>query len=182
MSGGKQLKTVGLGLPRTRRKRAGFVGPTFGTAKPRRASGSGVWHPVEGPSASSAILESRFAASQARPQIAHADPGMAAAGSRNSKALIAAPIVELWGLDGVHFQPHGSHCRMWVPPRFTPRKAYRPTRKTRRLSSEPRACGTTACIIARAAGAIQRAHTLWSVLLSLRRVSEELARQILVML
>jgi transposase len=26
------------------------------------------------------------------------------------------PLVDLWALDEVHFQQHGSRCRMWVPP------------------------------------------------------------------
>jgi len=30
--------------------------------------------------------------------------------------LIAEASVDLWALDEVHFQQHGSRCRMWVPP------------------------------------------------------------------
>ena len=30
--------------------------------------------------------------------------------------MMADPQVELWALDEVHFQQHGSRCRMWVPP------------------------------------------------------------------
>ena len=26
------------------------------------------------------------------------------------------PTVDLWALDEVHFQQHGSRCRMWIPP------------------------------------------------------------------
>ena len=26
------------------------------------------------------------------------------------------PLVDLWALDEVHFQQHGSRCRMWIPP------------------------------------------------------------------
>ena len=26
------------------------------------------------------------------------------------------PAVDLWAVDEVHFQQHGSRCRMWVPP------------------------------------------------------------------
>ena len=29
---------------------------------------------------------------------------------------MADATVELWALDEVHFQQHGSRCRMWVPP------------------------------------------------------------------
>src|SRR5712691_7965766 len=40
-------------------------------------------------------------------------------GSRRIKklqALSADDRVDLWALDEVHFQQHGSRCRMWVPP------------------------------------------------------------------
>ena len=30
--------------------------------------------------------------------------------------MIADATVDLWALDEVHFQQHGSRCRMWVPP------------------------------------------------------------------
>lgn len=30
--------------------------------------------------------------------------------------LARNPAVDLWALDEVHFQQHGSRCRMWVPP------------------------------------------------------------------
>jgi len=29
---------------------------------------------------------------------------------------MAEATVDLWALDEVHFQQHGSRCRMWVPP------------------------------------------------------------------
>ena len=29
---------------------------------------------------------------------------------------MADPAVDLWASDEVHFQQHGSRCRMWVPP------------------------------------------------------------------
>jgi len=32
------------------------------------------------------------------------------------RKLAAEPDVDLWALDEVHFQQHGSRCRMWVPP------------------------------------------------------------------
>jgi transposase len=40
------------------------------------------------------------------------------------------PTVELWALDEVHFQQHGSRCRMWVPPEVRdPVSLHHPTRK-----------------------------------------------------
>ena len=29
---------------------------------------------------------------------------------------MADPAVDLWASDEVHFQQHGSRCRMWIPP------------------------------------------------------------------
>jgi hypothetical protein len=31
------------------------------------------------------------------------------------QALMADPAVDLWASDEVHFQQHGSRCRMWIP-------------------------------------------------------------------
>jgi hypothetical protein len=43
---------------------------------------------------------------------------------------MADPQVELWALDEVHFQQHGSRCRMWVPPEVCdPVSQHHPTRK-----------------------------------------------------
>src|ERR1035438_2170196 len=39
--------------------------------------------------------------------------------------------VDLWALDEVHFQQHGSRCRMWVPPEIhDPVLLHHPTRKS----------------------------------------------------
>jgi hypothetical protein len=32
------------------------------------------------------------------------------------QALSIDPTVDLWAMDEMHFQQHGSRCRMWVPP------------------------------------------------------------------
>lgn len=43
----------------------------------------------------------------------------------------AAPDVDLWALDEVHFQQYGSRCRMWVPPENRdPILLHHPTRKS----------------------------------------------------
>jgi hypothetical protein len=43
---------------------------------------------------------------------------------------MADPGVELWAMDEVHFQQHGSRCRMWVPPEVKdPVSLHHPTRK-----------------------------------------------------
>jgi transposase len=39
------------------------------------------------------------------------------------------PLIDLWALDEVHFQQHGSRCRMWVPPEIKdPVLYHHPTR------------------------------------------------------
>ena len=44
---------------------------------------------------------------------------------------MANPTVDLWAMDEVHFQQHGSRCRMWVPPEITdPVLLHAPTRKS----------------------------------------------------
>src|SRR6267143_6008898 len=55
-------------------------------------------------------------------------------GSRRIKklqALSADPRVDLWAMDEVHFQQHGSRCRMWVPSETKdPILLHHPTRKS----------------------------------------------------
>jgi transposase len=55
-------------------------------------------------------------------------------GSRRIKKLQALsldPTVDLWAMDEVHFQQHGSRCRMWVPPETKdPVLLHHPTRKS----------------------------------------------------
>ncbi len=44
---------------------------------------------------------------------------------------MADPTVDLWALDEVHFQQHGSRCRMWVPPEIKdPILHHHPTRRS----------------------------------------------------
>jgi transposase len=44
---------------------------------------------------------------------------------------MADPTVDLWALDEVHFQQHGSRCRMWVPPEVKdPILHHHPTRQS----------------------------------------------------
>ena len=47
------------------------------------------------------------------------------------QALSLDPSVDLWAMDEVHFQQHGSRCRMWVPPEIKdPVLLHHPTRKS----------------------------------------------------
>lgn len=42
-----------------------------------------------------------------------------------------AGVVDLWALDEVHFQQHGSRCRMWIPPEVSePTLLHYPTRRS----------------------------------------------------
>ena len=44
---------------------------------------------------------------------------------------MADPAVDLWASDEVHFQQHGSRCRMWVPPETKdPILLHHPTRRS----------------------------------------------------
>ena len=47
------------------------------------------------------------------------------------RKLAADPSVDLWAIDEVHFQQHGSRCRMWIPPEVRdPVLLHHPTRKS----------------------------------------------------
>ena len=47
------------------------------------------------------------------------------------RKLATEADVDLWALDEVHFQQHGSRCRMWVPPEVKePVLLHAPTRKS----------------------------------------------------
>jgi hypothetical protein len=44
--------------------------------------------------------------------------------------MAADPCIDLWAMDEVHFQQHGSRCRMWIPPEIhDPVVLHQPTRK-----------------------------------------------------
>ena len=47
------------------------------------------------------------------------------------KRLVKDPDIDLWAEDEVHFQQHGSRCRMWIAPEITdPVVLHQPTRKS----------------------------------------------------
>ena len=50
-----------------------------------------------------------------RPHLTSGDP-IAQAVHKKLAALNVGPSVDLWAMDEVHFQQHGSRRRMWVPP------------------------------------------------------------------
>jgi transposase len=44
---------------------------------------------------------------------------------------MADPTVDLWAIDEVHFQQHGSRCQMWIPPETKdPVLLHHPTRRS----------------------------------------------------
>ncbi len=64
-----------------------------------------------------------------RPLIARANPQLQAE-HKKIQNLVKEEHVDLWALDEVHFQQHGSRCRMWVPPEVAdPVLLHHPTRK-----------------------------------------------------
>lgn len=45
--------------------------------------------------------------------------------------MMADPAIDLWASDEVHFQQHGSRCRMWIAPEDSdPIVLHEPTRKS----------------------------------------------------
>lgn len=92
---------------------------------------------------------------------------------------MADPEVELWALDEVHFQQHGSRCRMWIPPEVhDPVSLHHPTRKQVGYFGAVR--------LADGRFHFQReterfnAQTCWAFLRSLRRACRNSKRRIVV--
>ena len=62
--------------------------------------------------------------------IAKADPEKQEALKKIAEYAVSN-AVDLWSLDEVHFQQHGSRCRMWIPPECKhPVVLQHPTRKS----------------------------------------------------
>jgi hypothetical protein len=63
----------------------------------------------------------------------------------------ASEDVDLWSTDEVHFQQHGSRCRMWIPPECRdPVVWHYPTRKSVGYFGAIRLCDGKCCINAKA--------------------------------
>lgn len=94
---------------------------------------------------------------------------------------MADPEVELWSLDEVHFQQHGSRCRMWVPPEVRdPVSAHHPTRKQVGYFGAVR-LSDGKFHYQRETGRFN-AQTCWTFFRSLRRISHNRKRRIVVIL
>jgi hypothetical protein len=65
-----------------------------------------------------------------RLEVAQADP-QAQAAHKKLRKLARDGEVDLWAIDEVHFQQHGSRCRLWVPSEVhDPICCHAPTRKS----------------------------------------------------
>ncbi len=65
-----------------------------------------------------------------RSLIAHADPDKQAR-VKKLRRLARSEGVDLWAMDEVDFQQHGTRCRMWIPPESAdPVLLYHPTRRS----------------------------------------------------
>ena len=94
---------------------------------------------------------------------------------------MADPAVELWALDEVHFQQHGSRCRMWIPPEVRdPVCLHHPTRKQVGYYGAVRL--RDGRFHYRREQARFNAAPCWSFLRSLRRARRNSPRQVIVIL
>ena len=95
--------------------------------------------------------------------------------------IAASGSVDLWSLDEVHFQQHGSRCRMWIPPECKDPVVFQhPTRKT---------VGYFGAIRLRDGKFAYRreqesfnAQTFWTFMKKLRQISCHTGRQVLILI
>src|SRR5271165_5165974 len=96
-------------------------------------------------------------------------------------ALARDPDVDLWALDEVHFQQHGSRCRMWVPPEVRdPVCRHAPTRKLISYFGAVR-IRDGRLVTSKPEGRFD-AQTCWSFLRQLRRRSRRRGRRVIVII
>lgn len=89
------------------------------------------------------------------------------------------PTVEVWALDEVHFQQHGSRCRMWIPPEVRdPVSLHHPTRKQVGYFGAVR-LSDGRFHYQREAGRFN-AQTCWAFLKSLRRACKNSKKRVIV--
>jgi hypothetical protein len=94
-------------------------------------------------------------------------------------ALARDPNADLWALDEVHFQQHGSRCRMWVPPELKdPILLHAPTRKSVGYFGAVRL--RDGKLLTRQEGKVFDAQTFWQFLKQLRQVSARCGRRVVV--
>jgi hypothetical protein len=87
--------------------------------------------------------------------------------------------VDLWALDEVHFQQHGSRCRMWVPPECKdPVLLHAPTRKSISFFGAVR-LRDGKLVMSRPEGNFD-AQTCWDFLRHLRQCGARTGRKVVV--
>ncbi|MFO7686130.1 MAG: IS630 family transposase [Desulfobacterales bacterium] len=89
--------------------------------------------------------------------------------------------VDLWSLDEVHFQQHGSRCRMWVPPECKhPVVLQHPTRKSVGYFGALRLRDGKFSYLREEK--VFNAETFWTFMKNLRQVSCHSARQAVILI
>jgi hypothetical protein len=95
------------------------------------------------------------------------------------RTLAQDPSVDLWALDEVHFQQHGSRCRMWVPAEVKdPILVHAPTRKSMGYFGAVRL--RDGKLLTKREEKVFDAGTFWQFLKLLRQVSSRSARRVVV--
>lgn len=91
------------------------------------------------------------------------------------------PDVDLWAEDEVHFQQHGSRCRMWIPPEVKdPVLFHESTRKSAGYFGAVRL--RDGKLVYRKEEKIFNAETFWVFLKQLKKVSAKAGRNVVVIL
>lgn len=89
------------------------------------------------------------------------------------------PTVDLWALDEVHFQQHGSRCRMWIPPEVKdPILLHHPTRKSVGYFGAVRL--RDGKLVTRQESTVFNGATCFAFLKQLRRASAHTGRRVVV--
>jgi transposase len=89
--------------------------------------------------------------------------------------------VDLWAEDEVHFQQHGSRCRMWIPPEIKdPVLFHEPTRKSVGYFGAVRL--RDGKFVRRREEEMFNAETFWAFLKQLKKVSLKSGRRVVVIL
>lgn len=87
--------------------------------------------------------------------------------------------LDLWAEDEVHFQQHGSRCRMWIPPEVKdPILLHEPTRKSVGYFGAVRL--RDGKFVHRREGSMFNAETFWGFLTQLRNVSARAGKRAVV--
>jgi transposase len=89
------------------------------------------------------------------------------------------PEVDLWAIDEVHFQQHGSRCRMWVPPETKdPVLYHHPTRRSVGYFGAIRL--RDGLLVRRRESERFNGPTFWAFLQDLHKVSQVEGRRVVV--